>query len=269
MEQNVNGLKVFTNGDKNNQAIIFIHGFPYDHTMWDNQVEALKDKYYCVTYDIRGLGKSYVGDGQYTMEAFVWDLFSVMDALHISKPILCGLSMGGYISLRAIEKEQERFGGFILCDSRSESDSNEGKLVRSNNIDKINVQGLEAFVSDFVPNCFHPKTPEKFAEMYNRIFDITKNQNPMGVKGCLMAMLSRGDTTKSLKKIKIPTLVLVGKKDALTPPKVMKKIAKKIKKADFYVVPKSGHMTPLENSTFVNDKIECFISKNFKKKKDE
>lgn len=267
MEYTINGLKVFTKGNKNNKAIIFVHGFPYDHTMWDYQVETLKDNYYCVTYDIRGLGQSYIGDGQYTMEAFVWDLYSIIDELHIEKPILCGLSMGGYISLRAIEKEQERFAGLILCDSRSEADNNDGKIVRSNAIDKINVQGVEAFVSEFVPKCFHPKTPQKLEEMYSRIYDITKNQNSVGVKGSLLAMLSRRDTTASLNKIKIPTLILVGKKDVLTPPEVMENIAKKIKGSNYYIVPKAGHMTPLENPEYVNAKIEKFLTKNFKNEK--
>lgn len=266
MEYTINGLKVFTRGNKNNKAIVFIHGFPHDHTMWKYQIEALKENYYCVSYDIRGLGQSYIGDGQYTMEAFVWDLYSVIDGMHINQPVICGLSMGGYIALRAIEKEQDRFSGFILCDSRSESDNDDGKIVRSSAIDKINVEGVKSFVNDFVPKCFHNKTPERLSEMYEEMMELTGSQNSIGVKGALIAMLSRRDTTKSLKDIKIPTLVLVGKKDALTPPEVMKEIANDIKKSKFYVVPKAGHMTPLENPEFVNEKIEKFLEKNFSSK---
>jgi pimeloyl-ACP methyl ester carboxylesterase len=263
MEYSINGLRVYTRGNKNNTPIIFIHGFPYEHSMWDYQVDALKDDYYCVTYDIRGLGQSYIGDGQYTMEAFVWDLYSVIDGMHVENPILCGLSMGGYIALRAVEKEQERFRGLVLCDTRSESDNDEGKIARSNAIDKINVEGVESFVIDFVKKCFHPKTPKKLADMYNKILEKTKSQNSIGVKGSLIAMLSRRDTTSSLKKIKIPTLLLVGKKDTLTPPDTMKNMKKKIKGSKLYVVPKSGHMAPLENPEFVNEKINLFLEKNF------
>ena len=75
-----------------------------------------------------------------------------------------------------------------------------GKIKRSNAIDKISVQGVEAFVNEFVPNCFHPNTPKKLGEMYDRIFTLTKNQNSIGVKGALIAMLSRRDTTDSLNK---------------------------------------------------------------------
>ena len=264
MEYSVNGLKVFTRGNKSNKAIIFIHGFPYDHQMWDYQVDHLKEDYYCVTYDIRGLGESYIGDGQYTMEAFVWDLLSIMDTLHIEDPIICGLSMGGYIALRAVEKEQERFSGLILCDTRAEADDNNGKIKRSNAIDKINVEGVEAFTKDFVPTCFHKKTPERSSEMYEQQLNITGGQNSVGVKGSLLAMLSRKDLTKALKKFKLPVLLLVGVKDELTPPEIMKKIATRIKKSKFYTVPKSGHMAPLENPDFVNKKIKKFLEDNFK-----
>lgn len=267
MEYTINGLRVYTKGNKNNKTLIFIHGFPYEHTMWNNQVEVLKEKYYCVTYDVRGLGNSYIGDGQYTMEAFVWDLYSVIDGLHIENPILCGLSMGGYIALRAVEKEAERFSGLILCDTRSEADNNDGKINRSSAIDKINVEGVQSFVNDFVPKCFHNKTPQRMQEMYERILRITQSQNSVGVKGSLLAMLSRRDTTNSLSEIKIPTLILVGKKDALTPPAVMAEMSKKIQKSKYYIVPKAGHMAPLENPEFVNEKIIRFLEKHFNDEK--
>ena len=78
METSINSLKVFTSGRKENPSIIFVHGFPFDHSMWNNQVEELKDKYFCVTYDVRGLGASPAGDGQYTLESFVDDLESII-----------------------------------------------------------------------------------------------------------------------------------------------------------------------------------------------
>jgi len=266
METTINNLQVYTNGDKNNPPIIFVHGFPYDNTMWDKQVEILKENYYCVTYDLRGLGNSYIGDGQYTMEAFVWDLFSIIDELELLKPTLVGLSMGGYIAFRAIEKDQAKFGSLVLCDTRTESDNNEGKLKRSNAINQINVDGVEAFVNNFVPGCFHPKTINQNSEMYESVLANCKKQNAVGVKGALIAMLSRGDTTKSLKNIKIPTLVLCGRKDTLTPPEVMEAIAKKIKKSKFVVIPKAGHMTPLENPEFFNKNILKFLGKNISSK---
>ena len=125
-----NNFVIVESGDKKNSAVVFVHGFPYDHWMWQNQQIQLKNEYYCVSYDIRGLGKSTPGDGQFTMETLVEDLFSIMEEKQLNKPVICGLSMGGYLCLRAVEKDQFKFGGLILCDTKSSSDDNTAKFIQ-------------------------------------------------------------------------------------------------------------------------------------------
>lgn len=263
MEQTINNLKVYLEGDRENKSIIFLHGFPYDHTMWDQQINFLKNKYFCVRYDIRGLGKSPAGNGQYTMDSFVEDLFSIIDELELDKPIICGLSMGGYITFRALEIDQTKFSAAILLDTRTESDNNEGKIKRQNGIAKINKEGVISFVDNFVPTCFWDETIKNNSELYNRVLNKSRTSNAIGVKGSLIAMLSRTDTTDSLKNISIPTLVLCGEFDKLTPPNVMQKIADEIPNSKFVMVKNSGHMTPLENPKFVNKIISEFLEGNF------
>ena len=259
MEKEINTLSVYTSGNKSNQAIIFVHGFPYDHTMWDKQVEYLKENFFCVTYDIRGLGDSPVGDGQYTMEKYVDDLFTIISELKLEMPILCGLSMGGYLAYRAVELNQDVFKSVIFCDTKAQSDTDEIKLMRANKIKQINEEGLDAFVESFVPLCFSYEYQSSYAEKYNSVKLHCKTNNPIGVKGALIAMLSRGDSTPFLNKIKIPTLHLCGEFDTMTPSDKMKVDASKIPNAIFKVVPNSGHMSPIENSDFVNEAINKFI----------
>src|SRR4030066_1596751 len=154
METSKTDLSIFTVGNPNNKPVVFVHGFPYDHTMWDKQIDELKSNYFCVTYDIRGLGESPIRDGQYTMESFVDDLETIINELKLDKSVLCGLSMGGYISLRALERMQEIFSAAILCDTRSEADNNEGKLNSAAGIKRINKEGLAPFAKEFITNCF-------------------------------------------------------------------------------------------------------------------
>src|SRR5258708_7647613 len=111
--------------------IVFLHGFPFSQAMWEPQVAVLS-KGQAVTYDIRGHGQAPVGDGLYTIELFVDDLIALLDERKIPKAILCGLSMGGYIALRAVERESHRVAGLVLADTRSEADPNEGKIKRAN-----------------------------------------------------------------------------------------------------------------------------------------
>ncbi|MGE5440311.1 MAG: alpha/beta fold hydrolase [Bacteroidota bacterium] len=260
----INGLQVFEDGHKNNKPVIFIHGFPFDHTMWKSQVEFLKQNYYCVTYDIRGLGKSDAGDGQYTIESFTDDLFKIIDELKLMKPVLCGLSMGGYIALRAIERSQDRFSGLVLMNTKAAPDDNEGKLKRADGIKKINTQGIEKFISTFVPNCFGDIAMSEMKKMYEGTLKKSMQSNPTGVKGCLLAMAGRTDLEPFLGKIELPTLVLCGSLDKLIPPPVMRAMSEKIKGSEFAATPRAGHLTPLENPEFVNDVLAGFLHRRIK-----
>jgi len=262
MELLINDLALQLSGNEQNPAIIFVHGFPYDHTMWNKQVEYFDNIFFCITYDIRGLGASKVGDGQFTMEKFAEDLFSIIEELKLKKPILCGLSMGGYLAFRAIEINQDVFKSVIFCDTKSQSDSDEIKLRRANKIKQINKVGLDVFVEEFVPTCFSDNYKLNFTEKYNEIKFLCKTNNPIGVKGALLAMISRTDSTSFLSKIKIPSLLLCGEFDTLTPPALMEDIASKIPNSKFLVVPNSGHMSPIENPDFVNNAIETFLQSN-------
>ena len=262
MKKVINGLSIFLSGTEASKAIIFVHGFPFDHYMWDAQVNELSMNYFCVTYDIRGMGESTVDDGQYTMEMFVDDLEKIIDELKMNRPILCGLSMGGYISLRAIERIQEKFSALILCDTKSSADDNEGKLKRATAIKQINNGDFENFIESFVLNCFGEEfVNENYAE-YKKVVNRSKNNSPVGVKGCLMAMASRTDTTESLAKINLPTLIICGSEDKLSPPEVMKSLANKISNSKFILVEGAGHMTPIENPQAVNQAIKDFLEDN-------
>jgi pimeloyl-ACP methyl ester carboxylesterase len=230
--------------------------------MWNQQVEEFSKGYYCVRYDIRGLGASHPGDGQFTMESFVDDLEMIIDELNLNKPILCGLSMGGYISLRAVERMQNKFISLILCDTKSVADNNEGKIKRAAAIKQINSGGFEDFIDAFVLNCFGAKYVTKNRTGYDAVVDRSKKNDPLGVKGCVLAMAGRTDTTNILKDINLPTLVICGSEDKLSTPDVMKSMADQIKQSEFVLVKDAGHMTPIEKPVEVNRAIREFLINN-------
>lgn len=263
MQKKVNDLAVWAEGNPKKNPILFIHGFPYDHTMWHNQIDELKDNYYCVSYDLRGLGKSKPGDGQHTMESHVDDLFAVIKNMKLRKPVVCALSMGGYITLRAVERDQKKLKALILCDTKADADTNAGRLTRAAAIKQINEKGVEKFVAPFVKNCFSDITlkEKKRKVVYTTTLKKSLTSKPLGLKAALLAMAGRTDTTEFLLKITIPTLVLVGQLDKLTPPSVMQAMADKIPNADFGIAPRAGHMAPLENPGFVTDMIKGFLQK--------
>ena len=256
-----NGLSIFIEGNEGKPPVIFVHGFPFDHHMWNNQINKFSSNYFTISYDIRGLGGSDPGDGQHTIETFVDDLDMIINEMELVNPVLCGFSMGGYISLRAVEKMSAKFRALILCDTKSSADNNEGKIGRANGIKKINEEGVKKYVGDFIPNCFCEYSLENKKELVQKTITGSENFHATGIKGCLLAMAGRTDTTEALSKIEMPALVLCGEEDNLTTPDVMMGMADKIHDSEFFTIPRSGHLSPLENPDALNKHIENFLKK--------
>src|SRR5690606_29586281 len=130
--------------------VIFLHGFPFDKTMWQEQLDYLKSSYRLIACDIRGFGKSADEDSPLSMDQFSDDLIALMDKLSIDKAIICGLSMGGYIALNVLNRFPDRFEALILCDTQCNADTVEAKEKRYKAIDKIENDGVSKFNEGFI-----------------------------------------------------------------------------------------------------------------------
>lgn len=247
-------------GPREATPIIFIHAFPLNHTMWEPQLSALSPTYRVIAYDIRGHGESDIGAGQYTIELFVDDLIVLLDHLKIETAVLCGLSMGGYIALRALERHPERVSAIVLSDTRSEADSDEAKIKRTATLKLIKEKGVPLFAEGFVKSALAPETFNTHPETVHRVKEMVLKNSSIGVCGALLALASRTDTTASLNHIKIPTLILVGEKDQVTPPSDSIAMNEKIKTAHMHVIAHAGHLSNLENPEEFNQRLLSFLS---------
>lgn len=212
-----------------------------------------------ITYDLRGHGKSDVGDGQYTIELFVDDFIALLDYLKLTKAILCGFSMGGYIALRAIERNPDRFSALVLCDTMSAADSTEAKVRRANTIKQIKREGVERFAEGFLKAVFAPQTFDAKPDIIDEIKRTILSNSPLGICGALLAMAGRTDTTEGLSKINVPTLILVGEHDAVTPPSAAKSMHERIPNSKLYLIDNAGHMSNLENPNVFDEHLTKFL----------
>ncbi len=232
--------------------------------MWSPQIEAFAKQFRVIAYDIRGHGKSGVGDGQYMLEFFVDDLVGLLDRLKIGKAVLCGLSMGGYIALRAVERNPERVAGLILADTQAKADSNEAKLKRATAIRSVKANGVKAYADNFVKSVFAPQSFTSNGEAVEKIGRTIQSNSALGICGALLALASRTDTTGTLSGIKVPTLILVGEHDALTPPSASQEMHSMIPNSEIHLIPNAAHMSNLENSDEFNKHIMSFLDKFLK-----
>lgn len=259
MKANINGIQMYYTEHGHGLPIVFIHGFPLSHRMWEPQLLALPDYFRRIAYDVRGHGESECGDGQYTLEWFVDDLFALLDELHIEKTIVCGLSMGGYIALRAMQRAPGRFWGAVLCDTRSTADDNMGKIYRSTLLHQVKNEGAAVFARHFVPNLFAPATQQHNPSLVQMMQDVASLHSPTGVAGALLALAGRTDTTDFLAKVHIPTLIMVGEHDTITPVAASLAMQSHIANAEMHVIPNAGHLSNLENPVVFNEKLLDFL----------
>jgi len=253
VDVNGHSLNYVARGTDDGLPVVFIHGFPFSHRMWEPQLEALPRRYRAVAYDVRGHGDSEVGHGQYTIELFVDDLIGLLDHLAIDQAVVCGLSMGGYIALRAVERHPERFRGLVLCDTRSEADTDEAKVKRAGTIAAVMSWGVPAFAEEFVKLVLAPRTLTANPLVAKKVRQMITATDPLGICGTLRALAERTDTTPALPAMNLPALVLVGEHDTLTPPADAQAMARALPDAALHVIPDAAHMSNLENPAAFNE----------------
>ena len=249
-------------GTPQGPPVVFVHGFPFSLEMWRGQVEAAAaEGFRVLAYDIRGHGMSDVGDGQYTIESHVDDLFALLDHLKIGKTAVVGLSMGGYITLRAMEREQGRFSAAVLSDTRSEADTDEGKIRRASSARAVKNDGSTNYAAAYVKSMFTAETFSANPGVVEKVRQVIAHTPPLSIAGTLIALAARTDTTASLGAIAIPTMILVGEKDTVTPLASSQSMQSRIKGSELHVVPGAAHLSNLENPVFFNDKLLKFLKR--------
>jgi len=240
-------------------VIIFIHGFPFNKSMWSPQLELLRDHCRIITYDIRGFGNSSTGTLEFSIELFVKDLIALMDALKIEKAILCGLSMGGYIALNAAENHPERFSSLILSDTSCKPDTTEAKAKRLNAIVNIRKKGVVEYADEIVKNLFAPGSFKSKEQEIASVKKMITNTSVRTLCNTLLALSIRKETCNRLHNLKIPVLIMAGSEDIITPPSEACIMHKKIKGSAMQVIDHAGHLSNLENTEEFNIQLKKFV----------
>jgi 3-oxoadipate enol-lactonase len=262
IEITVNDLTVSYNdeGESGAPVIIFIHGFPFNKSMWDKQFKALKENYRVIAYDVRGHGNSDAGKGDFSIELFANDLLSFMDALKIDKAMLCGLSMGGYIALNAVENYPDRFDALILSDTTCVADTPEAKEKRLKAIESIKKSGVEKYAEESIKNLFAPESLSTKKEEIAAVREMIVNTSKQSLYKTLKAFYERKETCSKLHDINVPVLIMVGKEDKITPPEAAQMMHEKIEDSVLYIIEQAAHLSNIENPFDFNNQLEEFFS---------
>jgi pimeloyl-ACP methyl ester carboxylesterase len=165
-------------------AILFVHGYPFDHTIWRDQIDALEG-YRRIAPDLRGMGQSDAPDLGYGMEIYAADLAALLDALGVDEVILCGLSMGGYVAFEFLRHWRPRVRGLVLMDTRAEADSPEARRVRDTTAAAARERGSSAVADGMLPKVLSPATLAKHPDVAERVRALMAGTPVPGIVGAL------------------------------------------------------------------------------------
>ena len=242
-------------------ALLLVHGFPLDHSMWHEQIDGLSRDFRVIAPDLRGFGQSEVTRGTVTMQRFADDLAALLDELGVTKPInFCGLSMGGYIGWQFVARHREKLGKLIIADSRAVADNEKAAGGRKETADKVEKEGTKIVADAMLPKLFPAREIERGAAFVKATEAVMLASPPAGVAAALRGMAARPDFTSELSKIDVPTLILCGQEDAIAPAAEMEGIAKAIPGGKYVSIAGAGHMSPLEKPAEVNAAIRAFLN---------
>lgn len=244
--------------------LLLIHGFPFDHTMWELQIEALSGSCHVIAPDLRGYGGSSMLDTDATvgvdMGTYAADLGDVLDSLEVVEPvILCGFSMGGYILWQFANRYPERVKAIILCDTRAAGDSPEASAGRVKMAETIADTGVDPLVEGLTPKLLAENTLAERPEIVEQVKTMIQEASPAAIASSQRGMARRPDVRNQLGTYDWPALVLCGIEDKISPLDEMREIASQLPQAKFIEVADSGHMTVLENPKAVNAALRDFI----------
>ncbi len=257
------GMRFYVQDAGHGSPLLLVHGFPLDHSMWSPQVEAFSDTQRVVVPDLRGFGRSDATVGTVTMAQFADDLAAILDELGILEPVaLCGLSMGGYVAWQFHRRHPQRLRSLILCDTRAAADTPEGRRVRLVTADRVLIDG-PGFLAESMPEkLFAEQTRKQHPELIAATQRVIESTAAMGIAAASRGMAERPDVTGELSDIDVPTLVIVGEHDPISPPAEMRTIADRIRNAEYVEITGAGHMSTLEAPETVNAAIKRFLQRS-------
>jgi len=240
-------------------AVLFLHAFPLRLSMWDAEAEALAPTHRVVRFDARGFGGTPPGDEPLRMERIADDAATLFDHLAIDRAVVAGCSMGGYAALAFVRRHPHRLAGLVLQDTRAGADTEEAKANRAALAARVLTEGAVAAAEAFLPKLVGETTRRERPELVARIREWILATSPRGIANALHGLAARVDSRDTLATVDVPTLVLVGEEDTLTPKAEAEALAAGIRGSRLEVIPRAGHLANLENPKAVHQALRRFL----------
>ena len=257
------GREIFFSDHGHGPAIVFLHGFLEDRTIWDAFAAPLVGKYRVIAIDLPGFGKTPSLGYIHTMELMAECIKAVMDSLSLKKYILVGHSMGGYVTLAFAELFPKQPAGFCLFHSTAMPDSEARKGDRDKAIDFVKKYPAR-YIKEVVPKYFATHKRKPLQKTISRLVKSMSKTKKEGIVAALLGMKKRPNRELTLKHTSVPVLFIIGKHDSVLAWENILLLTSLPKKSFSLILEDAGHMGLYESPSETLEAIDKFAGYCFK-----
>lgn len=240
-------------------ALLLLHAFPLNSRMWESQMSALSKRTRVIAPDFPGFGVSAPFPGRPTLEDFAASVMAVLDRSGIDRVIPVGLSMGGYVAFRLIERLGARMAGLVLANTRATPDTEQGAKDRRSSADDIEAQGVHVAADRFLPKLIGAATQRDHPEILAAARRLIEENTAAGVAGAQRAMSVRPDSTPLLRTVQCPVLCLGSEEDVLMAAEIASEMAALAPRGRAEIFKGIGHLSNLEAPDLFNGALARFL----------
>jgi len=243
------------------RSILFIHGHPFNRSMWQPQVDALRDRHRLIVPDLRGYGDSPVlPDGPVTQEQFASDLAEILDERKISKTIVVGLSMGGQIAMEFGRRFPDRVEGMVLAATFAEAETQEGVADRLRTAERMEQDGMALVGCEILPRLIGKSSITAMPHLAASVYSMICATSPQSAAAAVRGRAMRRDYRDALRDFTFPCLIVLGDEDSYSSEAQGQAMQALIPRCSLAVLPRVGHLPNLEQPLRFNSLLEQFIA---------
>jgi pimeloyl-ACP methyl ester carboxylesterase len=242
-------------------TLVLIHGFPLSAHSWERQFVLSESGWRLIVPHLRGFDEGADGRSRTSMDDHAGDIIDLLDSLHIEQAVIGGLSMGGYVTFALLRNAPSYFKGLLLADTRPQSDTPEGKAARERMVAMVREKGPSAVADDMLPKLLGETSRREQPGLVEEVREIIVSNGTEAIADALIAMMRRSDSTPTLRSIKVPTLILVGDEDTVTPPELSVEMNSAIAGSELVRIPRAGHLANMERPDVFNNAVARFLQR--------
>ena len=240
-------------------VLVLLHAFPLNARMWEGQLALAGRGWHVVAPQLRGVDGAAGDPPTASIDDYAGDVVDLLDALHVTQAVVGGLSMGGYAAFAMLRHAARYVQALILADTRPQADTPEGVEGRRTMLQLVQQNGPAAVADEMIPKLLGETTRRTRPEVVEHVRSLVLANSAESIAGAVRALMTRPDATPLLQTIHVPTLILVGDEDTVTPPPLSEEMHRAIPGSELVIVNGAGHVSNLEQPAIFNDALARFL----------